>query len=56
MDKLKDVIKDSLPETDSPTDSDGLLICEKCGKPKQKKMVLPGRDKPFIFHIPCECE
>lgn len=56
MDKLKDVIKDSLPETDSPTDSDGLLICEKCGKPKQKKMVFPGRDKPFIVHIPCECE
>lgn len=56
MDKLKDVIKDSSPETDASTDSGGLLVCEKCGEPRQKQMFLSGRDKPFIIHIPCECE
>lgn len=57
MDKLKDVVKDTLPESAAETTgSDGLLVCEKCGKPKQKKLFLTGRDEPFIVHIPCECE
>lgn len=67
MEKLNDIIK----ETDFPqpvadggekggdgdfTGEDGLLVCGRCGKPKQKKLTFPWSDEPHIVRIPCECE
>lgn len=35
---------------------DGLLVCGRCGQPKQKRIVLEFREKPLVVSIPCECE
>lgn len=58
MEKLNDVVKKEVTQKkqEADTGSDGLLVCEKCGKPKQKKLFLHGREEPFIVRIPCECE
>lgn len=35
---------------------DGLLVCGRCGQPKQKRIELEFREKPLVVSIPCECE
>lgn len=35
---------------------DGLLVCGRCGQPKQKRIELEFREKPLVVNIPCECE
>ena len=35
---------------------DGLLVCGRCGQPKQKRLEVPFRDKPLVVGVPCECE
>ena len=36
--------------------NDGLLICGKCGKPKQMRLEYPLGGSPHIVGIACECE
>lgn len=35
---------------------DGLLVCGRCGQPKQKRLEVPFRGKPLIVGVACECE
>lgn len=35
---------------------DGLLVCGKCGTPKQRRIEVPFRDEPMVVHCMCACE
>lgn len=35
---------------------DGLLVCGKCGTPKQKRLKVPFRDEPVVVGCMCACE
>lgn len=35
---------------------DGLLVCGKCGQPKQKRLEVAFRESPLIVPVSCECE
>lgn len=35
---------------------DGLLVCGKCGTPKQKRIQVPFRDEPMVVGVLCACE
>lgn len=53
------VIPFSTEGTDGREDfvgEDGLLVCGKCGQPKQKRLEVPFRDQPLIVRVACECE
>lgn len=44
---------------DGPQDyvgEDGMLVCGRCGQPKQKRLEVAFRDTPLIVRVPCECE
>ena len=44
---------------DEPQDyvgEDGLLVCGRCGQPKQKRLEISFRSTPLIVRIPRECE
>lgn len=35
---------------------DGLLVCGKCGTPKQRRIEVPFRDEPMVVPVMCACE
>lgn len=35
---------------------DGLLVCGKCGTPKQRRIEVPFRDGPMVVRCLCACE
>ena len=35
---------------------DGLLVCGKCGTPKQRRIEVPFRDEPMVVRVMCACE
>ena len=35
---------------------DGLIVCGKCGTPKQRRIEVPFRDEPMVVPVMCACE
>ena len=35
---------------------DGLLVCGRCGTPKQRRIEVPFRDEPMVVRCMCDCE
>lgn len=63
MQSINNLLDSAVSSSHTHTDADeldeinnGLVVCKVCGKPKQKKLTLAGRDKPLIVHVLCECE